>query len=72
LNTPGEPAFTADCSSPGAWLVYEKYFRTRRPAPDTSRDSWKPGPATQFDDGPVNGDAGTRRALEMVAAAILD
>jgi CubicO group peptidase (beta-lactamase class C family) len=41
-------------------------------APDTSRDSWKPGPATQFDDGPIHGDAGTRRTLELVTAAIVD
>jgi CubicO group peptidase (beta-lactamase class C family) len=38
--------------------------------PNTSRDNWKPRPATQFDDGPINGDAGTRRALELVTAAL--
>jgi CubicO group peptidase (beta-lactamase class C family) len=39
---------------------------------DESRDTWEPLPATQFNDGPINGDAGTRRALEMVVAAIIE
>jgi CubicO group peptidase (beta-lactamase class C family) len=38
---------------------------------DESRDTWEPPPATQFQDGPINGDAGTRRDLEMVVAAII-
>jgi CubicO group peptidase (beta-lactamase class C family) len=37
--------------------------------PDTSRDDWKPHPFNQFVDGPVEGDSGVRRTLEMVAAA---
>jgi CubicO group peptidase (beta-lactamase class C family) len=37
--------------------------------PDTSRDGWKPHPANQFLDGPVEGDAGVRRTLEMVVGA---
>lgn len=38
---------------------------------DHSRDSWKPGPHDQFHDGPVGGDDGVRRLLEMVAAAVI-
>ncbi|MGJ5817224.1 serine hydrolase domain-containing protein [Paludibaculum fermentans] len=37
---------------------------------DDARDTWAPGPSDQFHDGPINGDAGTRRTLEMVIAAI--
>jgi len=37
---------------------------------DHSRDSWKPGPHDQFHDGPVGGDDGVRRLLEMVVAAV--
>lgn len=37
---------------------------------DASRDNWKPHPFDQFHDGPINGDAGTRRTLEMVIAAV--
>jgi CubicO group peptidase (beta-lactamase class C family) len=37
--------------------------------PDSSRDDWKPHPFNQFVDGPVEGDTGVRRTLEMVAAA---
>jgi CubicO group peptidase (beta-lactamase class C family) len=37
---------------------------------DTSRDEWKPVPHTQFDDGPIGGDDGVRRLLEMVVAAV--
>ena len=39
--------------------------------PDTSRDNWKPHPFNQFVDGPIDGDAGVRRTLEMVVAASL-
>ena len=39
--------------------------------PDTSRDTWKPHPFNQFVDGPVEGDTGVRRTLEMVVAAIV-
>jgi CubicO group peptidase (beta-lactamase class C family) len=38
---------------------------------DHSRDSWKPGPHDQFHDGPVGGDDGVRRLLEMVAAGVM-
>jgi CubicO group peptidase (beta-lactamase class C family) len=37
---------------------------------DASRDNWKPHPFDQFHDGPINGDASTRRTLEMVIASI--
>lgn len=36
-----------------------------------SRDDWKPGPHTQFHDGPIGGDDGVRRLLEMVVAAVV-
>ena len=39
---------------------------------DHSRDGWKPGPHTQFDDGPIGGDDGVRRLLELVVAAVVD
>ena len=38
---------------------------------DSSRNSWKPGPHTQFHDGPIGGDDGVRRLLEMVVAAVV-
>jgi CubicO group peptidase (beta-lactamase class C family) len=38
---------------------------------DHSRDNWKPGPHDQFHDGPVGGDDGVRRLLEMVVAAVV-
>jgi len=37
---------------------------------DQSRDNWKPLPHDQFHDGPVGGDDGVRRLLEMVAASV--
>jgi CubicO group peptidase (beta-lactamase class C family) len=40
-------------------------------SPDTSRDNWKPHPFNQFVDGPIDGDAGVRRTLEMVVAAVI-
>ena len=40
-------------------------------APDHSRDSWKPLPHDQFHDGPIGGDDGVRRMLEMVVAAVI-
>jgi len=39
--------------------------------PDHSRDEWKPLPHDQFHDGPVGGDDGVRRLLEMVVAAVV-
>jgi CubicO group peptidase (beta-lactamase class C family) len=38
---------------------------------DHSRDNWKPLPHDQFHDGPVGGDDGVRRLLEMVVAAVV-
>lgn len=40
-------------------------------AVDHSRDGWKPRPHTQFEDGPIGGDDGVRRLLEMVVAAVV-
>ncbi|HEV2272989.1 MAG TPA: serine hydrolase [Acidobacteriaceae bacterium] len=37
--------------------------------PETSRDAWKPHPFNQFLDGPIEGDAGVRRTLEMTIAS---
>lgn len=53
-------AETYDPAATGLPLTY---------APDSSRDGWKPHPFNQFLDGPVEGDAGVRRTLEMVVAA---
>jgi CubicO group peptidase (beta-lactamase class C family) len=39
---------------------------------DGSRDHWKPHPFNQFVDGPIEGDSGVRRTLEMVVAAVVD
>jgi CubicO group peptidase (beta-lactamase class C family) len=39
---------------------------------DHSRDNWKPLPHDQFHDGPVGGDDGVRRLLEMVVAAVVN
>jgi hypothetical protein len=39
--------------------------------PDPSRDNWKPHPFNQFVDGPVEGDTGVRRTLEMVIASVV-
>jgi CubicO group peptidase (beta-lactamase class C family) len=38
---------------------------------DHSRESWKPLTHDQFHDGPVGGDDGVRRLLEMVSAAVI-
>src|SRR3954468_17312741 len=43
-----------------------------QPAPDTSRDDWKPIPRTPFNEGSLAGDDGLRRVLEMVSAAVRD
>jgi hypothetical protein len=48
------------------------FSRQEKPAEQDPRDNWTPHPFNQFVDGPINGDAGTRRALEMVVASILD
>ena len=50
---------------------YDLGFGKPAGKPDESRDHWSPAPADQFHDGPINGDAGTRRTLEMVVAAIV-
>jgi CubicO group peptidase (beta-lactamase class C family) len=54
---------TYDPAATGLPLKYE---------PDTSRDQWKPHPFNQFVDGPISGDVGVRRTLEMVVAAVVD
>jgi CubicO group peptidase (beta-lactamase class C family) len=51
---------------------YDLGFSGKTEGTDGSRDSWKPHSADQFHDGPINGDAGTRRTLEMVIASIRD
>ncbi len=43
-----------------------------QPAPDTSRDDWKPIPRTPFNEGSLGGDDGLRRVLELVTAAVRD
>ncbi len=53
-------AETYDPAATGLPLTY---------TPDTAHDDWKPHPFNQFVDGPVEGDSGVRRALEMVVAA---
>jgi CubicO group peptidase (beta-lactamase class C family) len=55
-------AETYDPAATGLPLTY---------TPDTSRDDWKPHPFNQFVDGPVEGDSGVRRTLEMVVAAVV-
>lgn len=39
--------------------------------PDTSRDDWKPHPFNQFLDGPIEGDSGVRRTVEMAVASVI-
>ncbi len=51
--------------------AYDLGYGGGRPDGSASRDSWVPDAADQFHDGPINGDAGTRRTLEMVIAAIV-
>ncbi len=53
---------TYNPAATGLPLVYE---------PDTSRDNWKPHLFNQFVDGPIEGDTGVRRTLEMVVAAVV-
>jgi CubicO group peptidase (beta-lactamase class C family) len=48
------------------------YSHQTQPAAQDPRDNWTPHPFNQFLDGPIDGDTGTRRALEMVVASILD
>ena len=43
-----------------------------QPAPDTSRDDWKPLARTPFQDGTLGGDDGLCCVLEMVCAAVVD
>ena len=38
---------------------------------DHSRENWKPLPHDQFHDGPIGGDDGVRRLLEMVSTAVI-
>ena len=55
-------AGTYDPAATGLPLTY---------TPDTSRDDWQPHPFNQFVDGPIEGDSGVRRALEMVVASVV-
>jgi CubicO group peptidase (beta-lactamase class C family) len=50
---------------------YDLGFAGKQAASDDSRDHWEPHSFDQFHDGPINGDAATRRTLEMVIAAAL-
>lgn len=50
---------------------YDLGFGEKNDDPDKSRDNWKPHSFDQFHDGPINGDAGTRRTLEMVIASVV-
>jgi hypothetical protein len=43
-----------------------------QPAPDTSRDNWKPIPRSPFNEGSLGGDDGLRRVLELVSLAVKD
>ncbi|WP_321474219.1 serine hydrolase [uncultured Paludibaculum sp.] len=63
----------ASVTRPGAAspAPYDLGFGGTAGKSDESRDKWAPPPADQFHDGPINGDAGTRRTLEMVIAAIV-
>jgi CubicO group peptidase (beta-lactamase class C family) len=38
---------------------------------DVTRENWEPLPHDQFHDGPIGGDDGVRRLLEMVSAAVV-
>jgi CubicO group peptidase (beta-lactamase class C family) len=49
---------------------YDLRFSGKTGNNDASRDNWKPHSFDQFHDGPINGDAGTRRTLEMVIASV--
>ena len=55
-------AETYDPAATGLPLTYTR---------DTSRDNWKPHPFNQFVDGPIEGDAGVRRTLEMAVASVV-
>ena len=55
-------AETYDPAATGLPLIY---------TPDISRDDWKPHPFNQFVDGPIEGDSGVRRTLEMAVAAVV-
>jgi CubicO group peptidase (beta-lactamase class C family) len=50
--------------------LYDLGYSGKPGSADASRDNWKPHPFDQFHDGPINGDASTRRTLEMVIASI--
>lgn len=52
--------------------AYDLGFSRHAAKEDASRDAWKPHPSDQFHDGPIDGDAATRRTLELVIAAIED
>jgi CubicO group peptidase (beta-lactamase class C family) len=50
---------------------YDLGFGAKTNDLDSSRDTWKPHPFDQFHDGPIDGDAGTRRTLEMIISSIV-
>ena len=54
-----------------AWWILG-FSHKPQPTPQDPRDNWTPHPFNQFVDGPIDGDAATRRTLEMVVASILD
>jgi len=49
---------------------YDLGYASKTETGDASRDNWAPHSFDQFHDGPINGDASTRRTLEMVIASI--
>ena len=49
---------------------YDLGYSGKPSSGDVTRDNWKSHPFDQFHDGPINGDASTRRTLEMVIASI--
>jgi len=51
---------------------YDLGFSGKSGQVDGSRDDWKPHSFDQFHDGPINGDAGTRRTLEVVIGSVRD
>ena len=61
-------------ASLGGSRPYDLGFSSQANAvePQDGRDDWTPHPANQFVDGPTDGDAATRRALELVVASVLD
>jgi hypothetical protein len=61
-------------ASLGGSRPYDLGFSSQANAvePQDPRDDRTPHPANQFVDGPMDGDAATRRALELVVASVVD